>query len=47
MEQGDQKFSIPSKRGREEEDVELFVGSLSWEATEDDIQNLFSEYGEV
>lgn len=30
-----------------EKESELFCGSLSWDATEDDIFNLFSEFGKV
>lgn len=30
-----------------DQENELFCGSLSWDATEDDIANLFAPYGEV
>ena len=49
MESEDKQLSIPAKRGREEEaqDCELFVGSLSFKATQDDIHDHFSECGEI
>ena len=45
MEPGDRRFAKPEGKG--EEESELFCGSLSWDASEDDIYNLFAEYGEV
>lgn len=47
MSRRDRNSAMPGKRGREEEDSELFCGSLSWKATEDDVHDLFSKYGEV
>ena len=48
MEYGEEEFTFPSKRGREDdEESELFVGSLSFKASEDDIYDLFGKFGEV
>jgi len=40
-------FATPAKTPKFEGETELFVGSMSWDATEDDIYNLFSKHGEV
>lgn len=46
-ESGAGRFTNPSAERAGDDESELFCGSLSWDATEDDIFNLFAEHGKV